>query len=96
MPRKNPSDEPAEPAIKKKRKPAAAKSAASASRKEKSAPVLPPIAQSASFAAPAEAHWHLMISEAAYFRAEKRGFVDGYSIQDWLEAEEQIRRSISS
>jgi hypothetical protein len=94
MPRKIPSDEPAEPPVKKRRKPAAAKSAASAARKEKSAAVLPPIGQSATFAAPAEAHWHLMISEAAYFRAEKRGFVDGYSVQDWLEAEEQIKHSL--
>lgn len=33
-----------------------------------------------------------MISEAAYFRAEKRGFVGGDTAQDWLEAEAEIDR----
>lgn len=28
-----------------------------------------------------------MIAEAAYYKAEKRGFVSGYEKQDWLEAE---------
>jgi len=31
-----------------------------------------------------------MISEAAYFRAEKRGFVGGDVARDWLEAEAEI------
>jgi Protein of unknown function (DUF2934) len=31
-----------------------------------------------------------MIAEAAYFRAEKRGFVGGDVSQDWLEAEAEI------
>jgi Protein of unknown function (DUF2934) len=31
-----------------------------------------------------------MIAEAAYFRAEKRGFVGGDVAQDWLEAEKEI------
>lgn len=31
-----------------------------------------------------------MIAEAAYFRAEKRGFVGGNSAQDWIEAEAEI------
>lgn len=31
-----------------------------------------------------------MIAESAYFRAEKRGFLTGYEIQDWLEAEAEI------
>ena len=34
-----------------------------------------------------------MIAEAAYFRAEKRGFVGGdAAAQDWLEAEAEIDR----
>ncbi|NNM83003.1 MAG: DUF2934 domain-containing protein [Burkholderiales bacterium] len=32
----------------------------------------------------------LMIEEAAYFLAEKRGFSPGYELQDWLEAEKLI------
>lgn len=31
-----------------------------------------------------------MIAEAAYFRAEKRGFALGDTLQDWLEAEAEI------
>jgi Protein of unknown function (DUF2934) len=31
-----------------------------------------------------------MIAEAAYFRAEKRGFIGGDMAQDWLEAEAEI------
>jgi sterol desaturase/sphingolipid hydroxylase (fatty acid hydroxylase superfamily) len=32
-----------------------------------------------------------MIAEAAYFRAEKRGFAPGYESLDWLEAEREIQ-----
>lgn len=39
----------------------------------------------------AEGQWHLMIAEAAYYRAEKRGFVAGYSLEDWLVAESEIK-----
>jgi hypothetical protein len=28
-----------------------------------------------------------MIAEAAYYRAEKRGFAPGHDLDDWLEAE---------
>jgi hypothetical protein len=32
----------------------------------------------------------LMIAEAAYYRAEKRGFAPGGELQDWLDAEAQL------
>jgi hypothetical protein len=32
----------------------------------------------------------LMIAEAAYYCAEKRGFAPGHELEDWLEAEAQI------
>jgi hypothetical protein len=38
-----------------------------------------------------EQRYH-MIAEAAYFRAEKRGFVGGDVAQDWREAEAEIHR----
>jgi hypothetical protein len=38
------------------------------------------------------AHRHVMISEAAYFRALERGFEGGSPEQDWYAAEEDIRR----
>jgi hypothetical protein len=37
---------------------------------------------------------HRMIAEAAYYRAEKRGFAGGDPMQDWLEAEAQIENEI--
>jgi hypothetical protein len=42
-----------------------------------------------------EPDWHRMISEAAYYRAEKRGFRGDQSLDDWLAAEQQIRHVIS-
>jgi hypothetical protein len=38
--------------------------------------------------------WRVMVAEAAYYRAERRGFRDGSPEQDWFEAEEEIRRSL--
>lgn len=36
-----------------------------------------------------------MIAEAAYFRAEKRGFAPGDECRDWLEAEREIKRRMA-
>lgn len=35
-----------------------------------------------------------MIAEAAYFRAERRGFKDGDAVRDWCEAEAEIEAYI--
>ena len=37
-----------------------------------------------------------LIARAAYFRAEKRGFVPGGELQDWVEAEAEVRRLIAA
>ena len=37
---------------------------------------------------------HRMIAEAAYHRAEKRGFMNGDPVQDWLEAEAQVESEL--
>jgi len=37
---------------------------------------------------------HRLIAEAAYHRAEKRGFMNGDPVQDWLEAEAQIENEL--
>lgn len=47
------------------------------------------------FEKPAEAEWHRMISEAAYYRAERRGFQAGYEHEDWVWAEEEVRKILS-
>jgi hypothetical protein len=36
-----------------------------------------------------------MIAEAAYYLAQKRGFLGGHSLDDWLAAEQQVRHVIS-
>ena len=33
---------------------------------------------------------HALIAEAAYLRAERRGFVPGHETDDWLEAEVEV------
>lgn len=38
--------------------------------------------------------WRTMVAEAAYYRAQRRGFSGGSAEQDWFEAEEEIRRSL--
>lgn len=36
-----------------------------------------------------------MIAEAAYYRAEQRGFAPGCEIDDWLQAEGDIERTLA-
>ena len=48
-----------------------------------------------SFNPPAEADWHRMIAEAAYYIAQQRGFRGEYALEDWLAAEHHIRQIIS-
>lgn len=36
-----------------------------------------------------------MIAEAAYYRAEKRGFAAGDSMRDWLDAEVEIDQTLT-
>ena len=48
---------------------------------------------------PSAAELYEMIAEAAYFRAQKRGFLPGLEAQDWLDAEaevmERVRRTLT-
>ncbi len=37
-----------------------------------------------------------MIAEAAYFRAEQRGFTPGGELDDWIEAEVAIDRALAA
>jgi len=37
--------------------------------------------------------WQEMVSTAAYFRAERRGFESGSPLDDWFEAESELRRA---
>lgn len=38
---------------------------------------------------------HAMIAEAAYFKAEKRGFMPGLEMVDWLDAEKELATTIA-
>ena len=38
---------------------------------------------------------HSFISEAAYYKSEKRGFESGYEEQDWSEAEREIKSCLN-
>jgi Protein of unknown function (DUF2934) len=49
---------------------------------------------SRSFDPPAEAQWHRMISEAAYYLAAERHFEPGHELSDWLAAEAAVKVSI--
>jgi hypothetical protein len=37
-----------------------------------------------------------MISEAAYYRAEKRGFTPGLEAEDWVQAEREVLERMKS
>lgn len=39
---------------------------------------------------PAEPVWRKMVAMAAYYRAESRGFVPGYDVEDWIAAEREL------
>jgi hypothetical protein len=39
--------------------------------------------------------WHEMVAQAAYFRAESRGFEGGSPEDDWYEAEAELREQIA-
>jgi hypothetical protein len=51
--------------------------------------------QSPSFYQPEEPDWDRAIAEAAYYLAQKRGFTGEHALDDWLDAEQQVRRVIS-
>ncbi len=33
-----------------------------------------------------------LVAKNAYYRAERRGFEDGYELEDWLEAEQEVSK----
>jgi hypothetical protein len=57
------------------------------------APVVPfirPLVISTELAKISPEERHRMICDAAYLRAERRGFAPGHEVADWLEAESEI------
>jgi hypothetical protein len=45
---------------------------------------------------PSEAELQSQIAEAAYYRAERRGFQPGFEIEDWLVAEAETRQRLQA
>ena len=37
-----------------------------------------------------------LIAETAYFKAKARGFAPGHEVQDWIEAETEVRQRIEN
>jgi Protein of unknown function (DUF2934) len=37
-----------------------------------------------------------LVSEAAYYRAKQRGFTPGHELEDWIQAEAEVMRRVSS
>ena len=35
-----------------------------------------------------------LIQQSAYFKAKARGFAPGHEVQDWIEAEQEVRRRL--
>ena len=35
-----------------------------------------------------------LIAEAAYYRAKQRGFAPGYEVEDWVQAEAEVKKLI--
>jgi hypothetical protein len=55
----------------------------------------PPAAESAQGGIDPEVR-HRMISEAAYQRYAQRGYVEGFELEDWLQAEAEVDRQLAN
>ena len=60
-------------------------------RKARSGTVSSPPSESAQVPARGPDAQRAMVAEQAYYRAERRGFAPGGELQDWLEAEREVR-----
>jgi len=59
-------------------------------------PRLQEIEPASSVQPPSEAELQSRIAEAAYYRAERRGFQPGFEIEDWLAAEAETRQRLQA
>jgi Protein of unknown function (DUF2934) len=60
--------------------------------KSKTSAILRPVRESPAPAAVDSQERFHEVAEAAYFRAEHRGFLPGYELEDWLDAEAELDR----
>ncbi|HET7197924.1 MAG TPA: DUF2934 domain-containing protein [Burkholderiales bacterium] len=59
-------------------------------------PAARPAQAPATSGAPTPEELYRMIQETAYFKAKARNFAPGHEVQDWIEAEAEVRRRIDS
>jgi hypothetical protein len=64
----------------------------------RTAPDVPSVetAASGNGQSPTPEQLYRMIQETAYFKAKARNFAPGHEVQDWIEAEAEVRRRIES
>ena len=55
----------------------------------------PPVAESAQSGIDPVVR-HRMISEAAYRRYAQRGYIEGFELEDWLQAETEVDRQLAN
>jgi len=84
---RRPPDLPRNPRITPSRKRARSRTSSDSANSPATAP---------SDAAVADEVRRAMISEAAYLRAEQRGFASGYELEDWLLAEREVDALLSA
>lgn len=77
------------------KKVAAPKAAAVEAKPEKAPVIKKAVAKKKEIAASPEQRYH-MISTAAYYLAERRGFAVGYEAQDWIAAEAEVDAKLKS
>lgn len=77
------------------KKVAAPKAAAIDAKAEKAPVIKKTVAKKKTVSVSPEQRYH-MISTAAYFLAEHRGFAGGYEMQDWISAEAAIDTQLKS
>ena len=56
---------------------------------------VPPVAESAQSGIDPVVR-HRMISEAAYRRYAQRGYIEGFELEDWLQAETEVDRQLAN
>ncbi len=71
---------------------------AQAGKPTRTAPDAPSVGSAAggNSKSPTPEQLYRMIQETAYFKAKARNFAPGHEVQDWIEAEAEVRRRMES
>jgi hypothetical protein len=72
-----------------------ARRAGTAAAKTATAPARKPVSRAKTAPAGPDPKRQVMIAMAAYYRAERRGFVPGHELEDWLAAEAELSATVA-